>query len=115
MNISFAVKDSLMSADRTEAGTVIREKVERKTQKPSLYKVFLLNDDYTTMDFVVEVLMNVFHKNRTEATQIMLHVHKKGMGLCGLYTREIAETKVEEVHELARRYEFPLRCIMEKE
>ena len=67
------------------------------------------------MDFVVTVLMDVFHKNRTEATQIMIHVHKKGMGLCGVYTREIAETKVEAVHSLAQLNEFPLRCIMEKE
>jgi len=104
-----------MSESRLDTGTVIREKTEKKVRKPPLYKVYLLNDDYTTMDFVVAVLMEVFHKNRTEATQIMLHVHRRGMGLCGVYTREIAETKVDAVHALARQHEFPLRCIMEKE
>ncbi len=104
-----------MSNERLDSSTVIEEKAEIKTRKPSLYKVFLLNDDYTTMEFVVDILQNVFHKNRTEATQIMLHVHKKGMGLCGVYTREIAETKVETVHTIARENEYPLKCIMEKE
>jgi ATP-dependent Clp protease adaptor protein ClpS len=90
--------------------------IERpRTRKPSLYRVFLLNDDYTTMDFVVFILEKVFQKVPAEATQIMLHVHKKGIGLAGIYTREIAETKVTEVHELARGSEFPLKCIMEKE
>jgi ATP-dependent Clp protease adaptor protein ClpS len=104
-----------MSDKEFETGTVIEEKAEIKTKKPSLYKVFLVNDDYTTMEFVVDILQNVFNKNRTEATQIMLHVHKKGMGLCGVYTREIAETKVETVHTIAHENEFPLKCIMEKE
>jgi ATP-dependent Clp protease adaptor protein ClpS len=87
----------------------------KETKKPSLYKVFLLNDDYTTMDFVVQILESVFHKSSVEATQIMLHVHKKGLGLAGVYTRGIAETKVTEVRELARKKEFPLKCIIEKE
>ncbi len=104
-----------MSKSREETGTIIKEKEEQKTQKPSLYNVFILNDDYTTMDFVVDVLMGIFHKNRTEATQIMLHVHQRGMGLCGVYPREIAETKVDAVHSLAQKYEFPLRCMIEKE
>jgi len=90
-------------------------KERQETHKPPLFKVFLLNDDYTTMDFVVHILETVFHKSPVEATRIMLHVHKKGMGLAGVYTREIAETKIEVVHDYAREKEFPLRCLMEKE
>jgi ATP-dependent Clp protease adaptor protein ClpS len=90
--------------------------VERpRARRPSLYKVFLLNDDYTAMDFVVFILEKVFQKAPAEAMQIMLHVHRKGVGMAGIYTREIAETKVAEVHELARGSEYPLKCIMEKE
>jgi ATP-dependent Clp protease adaptor protein ClpS len=97
------------------AGEAFKTRERLKTKKPSLYKVLLLNDDYTTMDFVVFVLEKVFHKAPGEAMQIMLHVHKKGIGLAGIYTKEIAETKVTEVHQLARGSEFPLKCIMEKE
>jgi ATP-dependent Clp protease adaptor protein ClpS len=96
-------------------GQGLKGKERLKTKKPSLYKVFLLNDDYTTMDFVVFVLEKVFRKTPAEAVQIMLHVHKEGVGLAGVYTREIAETKIAEVHERARGNEFPLKCIMEKE
>ena len=87
----------------------------QETKKPPLYKVFLLNDDYTTMDFVVHILETVFHKPPPEATQIMLHVHRNGIGLCGVFTRDIAETKVMTVHEIARKNEFPLKAIMEEE
>ncbi|UCG78052.1 MAG: ATP-dependent Clp protease adapter ClpS [Nitrospirota bacterium] len=104
-----------MSEEKPKYGTVVEEKTEHKVKKPPMFKVFLLNDDYTTMEFVVEVLTHVFHKNRTEATQIMLHVHKRGVGLCGVYSREIAETKVEQVHTLAKEHEFPLRCTIERE
>lgn len=79
-----------------------------------MYKVFLHNDDYTTMDFVVDILQTVFHKTTQESVRIMLNVHHNGIGLCGLYTYEIAETKVEMVHQLARQREFPLRSSMEK-
>ncbi|MDH4027817.1 MAG: ATP-dependent Clp protease adapter ClpS [Nitrospirota bacterium] len=94
-----------------ETGT--REKQEIKP--PPLYKVFLINDDYTTMEFVIRVLETVFHKTAVEAAQIMLHVHRNGIGLAGVYTREIAETKTEKVLELSRQNEFPLQCTMEKE
>lgn len=83
--------------------------------EPSMYKVLLHNDDYTTMEFVVDILMSVFHKSVDEATQIMLNVHRQGVGLCGVYSYEIAETKVETVHTLARENGFPLRCSMEEE
>lgn len=91
----------------------IRERPEVKS--PSLYKVFLLNDDYTTMDFVTLILEKVFHKRPMEATRIMLHVHKNGKGLAGIFTRGIAETKVASVDEQSRENGFPLKCSMEKE
>ena len=93
----------------------LEEKVRQETKEPSLYKVILLNDDYTTMDFVVHVLFTVFGKPLVDATRIMLSVHKEGSGLCGVYTREIAETKVIAVHDLSVKNAFPLKCIMEKE
>lgn len=103
-----------MSNGKEKNSRQSEEKTELKLGKPSRYNVFLLNDDYTTMDFVVDVLKRIFGKNLTEATQIMLHVHKKGVGLAGVYPREIAETKVEAVHRMARDNEFPLKCIMER-
>ncbi|BCD67533.1 ATP-dependent Clp protease adapter ClpS [Nitratiruptor sp. YY09-18] len=84
-------------------------------KEPKKYKVFLLNDDYTTMDFVVDVLCEIFHKTYEEAVNIMLKIHKEGKGLCGVYTYEIAETKVDQVHRLARAHEFPLKATMEEE
>lgn len=88
---------------------------ERTTvQEPPLYKVLLHNDDYTTMEFVVMILKNVFHKDPATAIQIMLNVHHQGSGIAGLYTREIAETKVALVHELAQKNEHPLRCSLEQ-
>ena len=88
--------------------------VTERTQEPPMYRVLLHNDDYTSMEFVVEVLMYVFGKSAEEATQIMLNVHRQGIGVCGVFTREIAETKVETVHSLAREREFPLKSSMEK-
>ncbi len=84
-------------------------------KEPPMFRVLLHNDDYTTMEFVVEILMAVFKKSVEEATQIMLNVHRRGIGVCGIYTREIAETKVETVIRLARDNGHPLRCTMEKE
>lgn len=96
-----------------DEGTEAKEKQAIKS--PHLYKVFLINDDYTTMEFVVHVLENVFRKPIVEATQIMLHVHNHGKGLAGVYTHEIAETKITAVHELAHQSGYPLKCTMEKE
>lgn len=86
-----------------------------KTKKPALYKVLLLNDDYTPMEFVVFILEKFFSKNRAQATDIMLHVHRRGVGLCGVFTYEVAETKVAQVMDFARANEQPLQCTMEKE
>lgn len=93
----------------------IATKTRKKTKKPSLYKVLLLNDDYTPMEFVVHVLERFFNKGREDATRIMLHVHQKGVGVCGVYTFEVAETKVTQVMDFARQYQHPLQCTMEKE
>ena len=86
-----------------------------RTKKPALYRVLILNDDYTPMEFVVYVLERFFNKTRDEATTIMLHVHQNGVGVCGIFTYEVAETKVAQVLDLARRHEHPLQCTMEKE
>ncbi|BAF69493.1 MULTISPECIES: ATP-dependent Clp protease adapter ClpS [unclassified Nitratiruptor] len=95
------------------------EKVETKEvvklEEPKKYKVFLLNDDYTTMDFVVDILCDIFDKSYEEAVNIMLTIHRQGKGLCGIYTYEIAETKIDQVHRLARAHEFPLKAVMEEE
>jgi ATP-dependent Clp protease adaptor protein ClpS len=95
--------------------TGVITKPRAKTQKPSMYKVLLLNDDYTPMEFVVHVLERFFSKNHEEATQIMLHVHRKGVGVCGVYPYEIAETKVTQVIDLARKHQHPLQCTLEKD
>lgn len=89
--------------------------VRDDTDEPSMYKVLLHNDDYTTMEFVVEILMLVFKKSPEDAVRIMLNVHHKGIGICGVYTFEVSETKVNTVQTLARQYGFPLKCTMEKE
>jgi ATP-dependent Clp protease adaptor protein ClpS len=89
-------------------------RTEDDVKEPSMYKVLLHNDDYTTMEFVVHVLMQVFRKSMDEATTIMLNVHKLGIGLCGIYTFEVAETKVETVIRMAREEGHPLKCTMEK-
>ncbi|GAB3448242.1 ATP-dependent Clp protease adapter ClpS [Insolitispirillum peregrinum] len=84
-------------------------------KKPSMYKVLMLNDDYTPMEFVVHVLERFFSKNRDEATEIMMHVHQRGVGVCGVYTYEVAETKVMQVMDLARQNQHPLQCTIEKD
>jgi ATP-dependent Clp protease adaptor protein ClpS len=97
--------------ERTDVVT----KTRPKTKKPSLYKVLLLNDDYTPMEFVIHVLEEFFGKSREDATTIMMHVHHKGVGICGVYTFEVAETKVTQVMDFARQHQHPLQCTMEKE
>jgi ATP-dependent Clp protease adaptor protein ClpS len=101
--------------DRGNTTTGIVTKAKPKTKRPSLYKVLLLNDDYTPMGFVVEVLMRFFNKSQESATRIMLDVHQHGIGVCGVYTFEVAETKVTQVIDTARRHQHPLQCTMEKE
>jgi ATP-dependent Clp protease adaptor protein ClpS len=96
-----------------DAGTITRTKP--KTQRPNLYRVLLLNDDYTPMEFVVLVLQDVFNKSREDAMRIMLHVHNKGVGECGVYPYEVAETKVTRVMDTARKNQHPLQCVMEKQ
>lgn len=103
-----------MSRREVESDTGVAAETEKKLKKPTLYKVLLHNDDYTTKEFVVQVLQYVFHKESTEAVQIMLHVHQKGIGVAGVYPYGIAETKVALVESLARQYEYPLKCTMEE-
>jgi ATP-dependent Clp protease adaptor protein ClpS len=95
-------------------GTAVITRPKAKTKKPSLYRVLILNDDYTPMEFVVHVLERFFQKNRDDATRIMLHVHNHGVGECGVYTFEVAETKVTQVMDFARQHQHPLQCVMEK-
>ncbi len=117
----FDLKEILMSDDdrergppgRTEIGILTRTRATPK--KPAMYRVLLLNDDFTPMDFVVHILERFFSKNKQEATEIMLHVHRRGVGVCGTYTYEVAETKVNLVMDYARKKEHPLQCTMEKE
>ncbi|MDE0796478.1 MAG: ATP-dependent Clp protease adapter ClpS [Alphaproteobacteria bacterium] len=96
----------------SETGVVTRTKP--KTKKPSMYKVIMLNDDFTPMEFVILVLERFFSKSQEESTQIMLHVHQKGVGVCGVFTYEVAETKVQQVMDLARQHQHPLQCTLEK-
>ena len=98
--------------NRGNTGVVVKPKM--KTKKPSMYKVIMLNDDYTSMEFVILVLERFFSKSHEESTQIMLHVHQKGVGVCGVFTYEVAETKVQQVMDLARQHQHPLQCTLEK-
>ena len=98
--------------DGPTTGVVTQSKP--KAKKPSMYKVIMLNDDYTPMEFVVMILERFFNKNHEEASQIMLHVHQKGVGVCGVYTYELGETKVTQVMDLARQHQHPLQCTLEK-
>ncbi|NDA08288.1 MAG: ATP-dependent Clp protease adapter ClpS [Alphaproteobacteria bacterium] len=108
----------MSSDDNDKTGgpnTGLATKVKPKTKKPAMYKVIMLNDDYTPMEFVVLVLQEFFRKSQEEATNIMLHVHQRGVGVCGVYTYEVAETKATQVMELARKNQHPLQLQLEKE
>ena len=104
-----------MSQHNPELEEGLKSDTREELEEPPLYRVLLLNDDYTTMEFVVEVLRYVFHKTIEQATRIMLNVHQNGVGVCGVYPYEIAETKVNTVDALARERGFPLKCTMERE
>lgn len=101
--------------DNQEDGGVVVEQARPKLAKPPLYKVVLMNDDYTPMEFVVEVLQLFFHMDHEKAHQVMLHVHQLGKGVCGVFTREIAETKVAQVNQVSRESKHPLLCEMEED
>ena len=96
-----------------EGGVATQKRTERKLARPKMYRVLLHNDDFTTMEFVVALLMHVFHHDESSANAIMMHIHQKGMGVAGVYTYEVAETKVAQVKELAEKAEFPLLCTFE--
>jgi ATP-dependent Clp protease adaptor protein ClpS len=113
MVAAMAGNNGFKNGDDLKTGVVT--KTRPKTKRPSLYKVLLLNDDYTPMEFVIYVLERFFNKQREEATRIMLHVHQKGVGVCGVYTYEVAETKVTQVMNFSRQHQHPLQCTMEKE
>jgi ATP-dependent Clp protease adaptor protein ClpS len=106
--------DDNRSAGPTGPATSVITKVKPKTKRPNLYRVLILNDDYTPMEFVVHVLEKFFQKDVEAATKIMLHVHHHGIGECGVFTYEIAETKVTQVMDFARKHQHPLQCVMEK-
>nr|WP_227440655.1 ATP-dependent Clp protease adapter ClpS [Methylobacterium sp. W2] len=100
--------------DDGRSGTAIITRTKLKTKRPSLYRVLLLNDDYTPMEFVVHVVEKFFNKSQADAYQIMMHVHQNGVGECGIFTYEVAETKVTQVMDFARKHQHPLQCVMEK-
>ena len=114
----FAAREPRRGADTpgdgSNSGTAVITRTRTQTKKPSMYRVLLLNDDYTPQEFVVTVLRKYFSKNVDEARRIMLHVHQHGVGECGVFTYEVAETKVTQVMDYARKHQHPLQCIMEK-
>jgi len=112
MNITFSENSNNDENNDFQRGVISETK--QKTKKPSMYSVLLLNDDYTPMEFVIIVLAKIFNKKQEEATQIMLHVHKKGVGVCGIFTYEVAESKCKSVMDMAKKNEHPLQCTMEK-
>ena len=117
MRIVMSNDDSLDSDDDLVGGgdVSVATRTKTKTKRPSLYRVLLLNDDYTPMEFVVEVLARFFGMTLERATEVMLHVHRRGIGECGIFTYEIAETKVTSVMNYARKNDHPLQCVMEKQ
>ena len=109
-----AAREPRRTPETPGAGTAVITRTRTQTKRPNMYRVLLLNDDYTPMEFVISVLQSIFNKNPEEATQIMLHVHHHGVGECGVFTYEVAETKVAQVMDHARKNQHPLQCIMEK-
>ncbi|REF88079.1 ATP-dependent Clp protease adaptor protein ClpS [Methylovirgula ligni] len=110
-----AAKDQQKNGDPGPGnGTAVIARAKPQTRRPNMYRVLLLNDDYTPMEFVVVVLRKYFNKGAEDATRIMLHVHQHGVGECGIFTYEVAETKVTQVMDYARKHQHPLQCIMEK-
>ncbi|WP_262691242.1 ATP-dependent Clp protease adapter ClpS [Kordiimonas aestuarii] len=107
--------DKRQDGDNGGTGTGLLTRSDTKTKKPSMYKVLLLNDDFTPMEFVVHILQRFFRMNVEQATEVMLHVHQRGVGICGVFTYEVAETKVNQVLSFARQHEHPLQCTLEKE
>jgi len=107
-------RDRRNNNDDAGSGTGVATRVKPQTKRPNLYRVLLLNDDYTPMEFVVHVVERFFSKSREEATRIMMHVHQHGVGECGVFTYEVAETKVTQVMDFARKHQHPLQCVMEK-
>jgi ATP-dependent Clp protease adaptor protein ClpS len=107
-------RDGDRGAQEVKRDGLLLAEPEVKTKRPPLFKVVLLNDDYTPMDFVVFILKDVFHKNHEDAVGIMMDIHHKGAGICGVYTRDVAETKAELVITMSRRNEYPLQCRVEK-
>ena len=101
-------------AKESRGETELLNRDEEKLKEPREYTVVLLNDNYTTQEFVVEILQLIFHKNPQEAKKIMLNVHRKGRGVVGVYTWDIAQTKVNQVHSIAKQYEFPLKCVVDE-
>jgi len=106
--------DPSKNGDNPNRGTAVIARTKPKAKKPSLYRVLLLNDDYTPMEFVIHILERFFQKDREAATRIMLNVHNNGVGECGVFTYEVAETKVSQVMDFARQHQHPLQCVMEK-
>jgi ATP-dependent Clp protease adaptor protein ClpS len=109
-----ASREPRRNGDTPGNGAAVITRTRTQTKRPSMYRVLLLNDDYTPMEFVVSILQSFFNKNVEEATEIMLHVHRNGVGECGVFTYEVAETKVAQVMDHARKNQHPLQCIMEK-
>jgi ATP-dependent Clp protease adaptor protein ClpS len=114
LNRPIAAREPKRNGDNPGGAAAVITRTRTQTKRPNMYRVLLLNDDYTPMEFVIAILQSFFNKNSEEATQIMLHVHHHGVGECGVYTYEIAETKVAQVMDHARKNQHPLQCIMEK-
>jgi len=113
VNKEFGAKSPSKIEDDSNLGVGLATKTRPKTKKPAMYKVLMLNDDYTPMEFVIHILERFFGKNQDEATHIMLHVHQRGVGVCGVFTYELAETKATQVMDLARQNDHPLQCTIE--